>query len=124
MPICTCSLVGPEDSVKLTKLQHRDTGLSRIFLWWVWNQDLPTLQHDLKSRVRPSLRASLETKVTSLFHSVCRLLRIHSDAGESQDSPQPCFPVLELACTSMSYANTLCWQPDFELLYLLPRHML
>ncbi|DBA98313.1 TPA: hypothetical protein ACH3X1_001233 [Trebouxia sp. C0004] len=49
---CNCRLTGPAESVSLTHLGHTDKGLSRLFLWWVWNQGLPALQQRLKPRVR------------------------------------------------------------------------
>jgi len=77
-----CRLTGPAESVSLTQLGHRDTGLSRLFLWWVWNQGLPALQQHLKPRVRQSHRAYLEQKIAAFQRWLCSLLHIESEAGE------------------------------------------
>lgn len=77
-----CRLTGPAESVSLTQLGHRDTGLSRLFLWWVWNQGLPPLQQRLKPRVRRSHRAYVEQKIAALQRWLCSLLHIESESGE------------------------------------------
>lgn len=79
---CACRLTGPAESVSLTQLGHRDTGLSRLFLWWVWNQGLPALQQCLKPRVRQSYRAHLEQKIAALQRWLCSLLHIESESGK------------------------------------------
>lgn len=103
---CDCSLTGPAESVSLTQLKHKDTGLSRLFLWWVWNQGLPVLQQRLKPRVRQSHRAYLEQQMNTFQRWLCKLLRINVDAGELL----PLQAVLANTCCSSLSGSCICCQ--------------